>query len=172
MSVYPRRGPRVWFSSIHRGSTSRCLEWPWCTGAQMAERLVGSGAAVTVWNRSPAKAEPLRAMGAAVAGLTRAASPDCVHLCTVHQQMLTVPPTVPPTHCQGRRARCCCHRPVHSGRRLRLGCTSTGSTDTLVHSEQTVCSGVCRHLYTGTLVSKQCAVVCASLHRYGYTGTP
>ena len=43
---------------------------------------MGSGAAVTVWNRSPAKAEPLRAMGAAVAGLTRAASPHCVLTCT------------------------------------------------------------------------------------------
>lgn len=36
-------------------------------GAPMARRLLGAGHAVTAWNRSPAKAEPLRTHGAAVA---------------------------------------------------------------------------------------------------------
>ena len=36
-------------------------------GAQMASRLVGAGANITVYNRSVAKTEPLRALGAAVA---------------------------------------------------------------------------------------------------------
>lgn len=37
-------------------------------GTAMAERLFGADVALTVWNRTPAKAEPLRERGAAVAG--------------------------------------------------------------------------------------------------------
>ena len=46
-------------------------------GAQMAARLVGSGASVTVWNRSVAKADPLRALGAAVASTPAEVTASC-----------------------------------------------------------------------------------------------
>lgn len=42
-------------------------------GAGMSARLLGAGFAVTVWNRTPARAEPLRAAGAVVAGSPREA---------------------------------------------------------------------------------------------------
>ena len=43
----------------------------------MASRLVGTGARVTVWNRSSAKAEPLRALGAAVASTPAEVTASC-----------------------------------------------------------------------------------------------
>ena len=46
-------------------------------GAKMAGRLVGTGAEVTVWNRSAAKCEPLRAMGAAVASTPAEVTARC-----------------------------------------------------------------------------------------------
>jgi 3-hydroxyisobutyrate dehydrogenase len=45
-------------------------------GSRMATRLVAAGHAVTVWNRSAAATEPLRAAGAAVAATPRAAVAD------------------------------------------------------------------------------------------------
>jgi 3-hydroxyisobutyrate dehydrogenase-like beta-hydroxyacid dehydrogenase len=46
-------------------------------GAQMASRLVGTGAKVTVWNRSAAKAEPLKALGAYVAATPAEVTASC-----------------------------------------------------------------------------------------------
>lgn len=46
-------------------------------GAKMAGRLVGTGAQVTVYNRSAAKCEPLRAMGAAVAATPADVTASC-----------------------------------------------------------------------------------------------
>ena len=46
-------------------------------GAQMAARLVRSGAQVTVWNRSLAKTEPLKALGALVASTPREVTTSC-----------------------------------------------------------------------------------------------
>ena len=46
-------------------------------GAQMAGRLVGTGAQVTVYNRAAAKAEPLRALGARVATTPAEVSAEC-----------------------------------------------------------------------------------------------
>ena len=46
-------------------------------GARMAERLVGAGASVTVWNRSRDKAGPLEALGAAVAGTPAEVTSSC-----------------------------------------------------------------------------------------------
>jgi 3-hydroxyisobutyrate dehydrogenase len=43
-------------------------------GARMAARLIAAGHAVTVWNRSPQAAEPLRALGATVANTPRIAA--------------------------------------------------------------------------------------------------
>jgi 3-hydroxyisobutyrate dehydrogenase len=43
-------------------------------GAPMARRLLAAGHALTVWNRSPARAEPLRALGAHVAATPREAA--------------------------------------------------------------------------------------------------
>lgn len=43
----------------------------------MASRLVGTGARVTVWNRSAAKAEHLRALGAAVASTPAEVTASC-----------------------------------------------------------------------------------------------
>ncbi len=42
-------------------------------GARMATRLIAAGHAVTVWNRSPQAAEPLRALGATIASTPRIA---------------------------------------------------------------------------------------------------
>jgi 3-hydroxyisobutyrate dehydrogenase len=36
-------------------------------GAAIADRLIGQGQAVTVWNRTAARTEPLKALGAGVA---------------------------------------------------------------------------------------------------------
>ena len=46
-------------------------------GAQMAARLVRSGANVTVYNRSVAKTEPLRALGASVAATPAEVTQEC-----------------------------------------------------------------------------------------------
>ena len=46
-------------------------------GAQMAGRLVGTGAQVTVYNRNLSKAEPLRALGARVAASPAEVSAEC-----------------------------------------------------------------------------------------------
>ena len=46
-------------------------------GAQMASRLVGTGQNVMVYNRSVAKAEPLRQLGAAVASTPAPPSGRC-----------------------------------------------------------------------------------------------
>lgn len=43
-------------------------------GIRMATRLIAAGHAVTVWNRSPQAAEPLRALGATVANTPRSAA--------------------------------------------------------------------------------------------------
>lgn len=43
-------------------------------GARMAARLIGAGHGVTVWNRTPERAAPLVAMGAALAASPRAAA--------------------------------------------------------------------------------------------------
>ena len=46
-------------------------------GAQMAARLVHTGANVTVYNRSVAKTEPLRALGASVASTPAEVTRQC-----------------------------------------------------------------------------------------------
>ena len=46
-------------------------------GAQMAARLVRTGANVTVYNRSVAKTEPLRALGASVASTPAEVTRQC-----------------------------------------------------------------------------------------------
>ena len=45
-------------------------------GSGMAARLLGAGVRVAVWNRSAARAEPLRAEGASVAATPAAAAAD------------------------------------------------------------------------------------------------
>jgi 3-hydroxyisobutyrate dehydrogenase-like beta-hydroxyacid dehydrogenase len=52
-------------------------------GAPMAMRLLQAGHAVTVWNRSAAKTEPLAALGAAVAATPAAAVHDAQYIITM-----------------------------------------------------------------------------------------
>lgn len=52
-------------------------------GAAMARRLLAAGHPVTVWNRSPEKAEPLAAAGAAVAETPQAAVRDATVVMTM-----------------------------------------------------------------------------------------
>ncbi len=51
-------------------------------GSRMAANLARKGFEVTVWNRTPAKAEPLRALGATVAESPAALAASCDAYCT------------------------------------------------------------------------------------------
>ncbi|GAA1949060.1 NAD(P)-dependent oxidoreductase [Catenulispora subtropica] len=52
-------------------------------GAPMAARLIGAGYDVTVWNRTAARAEPLAALGATVAGTPAEAVADAAFVVTM-----------------------------------------------------------------------------------------
>ena len=50
-------------------------------GSAMAANLCKAGFAVTIWNRTPAKVEPLRALGAAVGGSPAQVASACDVVC-------------------------------------------------------------------------------------------